>query len=135
MRLRKEPMPARCARGFLFEDDLTSVSLHARLAGLDEAAQARKRGGIRSLEERWRVHCETCPRCSRLDTVAEACVREEYQWKRAQFHGALSSDVARLPTVGLSVAAMRQSGVSSISTRQLLSELEDLRRRLLHGPN
>ncbi len=124
-------MPARCTRGFVFEDDLISVTLHAQLQGLDAIATARKQGSLRSIEERWRVHCETCPRCSRLDTLDEACLREEYQWKRAQFHGALSSDVARLPTTDLSLSAMRQTGVASQPTRLLLNELESLRRKLL----
>ena len=124
-------MPARCTKGFLFEDDLTSVTLHASLIGLDSTAIGHKRGHVRSIEERWRVHCETCPRCSRSDTETEACLREEYQWKRAQFHGALSADAAKLPTSGLSVSAIRRTGVASVPTRQLLGELESLRRLLL----
>ena len=124
-------MPARCAKGFLLEDDLISVTLHARLTGLDPFIQVSKLGSLRSLEERWRVHSETCPRCSRHDTPDEACLRERYQWKRAQFHGALSSDATRLPTSSLSAAALRQTGLTSINTRQLLGERESLRRRLL----
>ncbi len=125
------PMPARCTKGFLFEDDWISMTLHARLSGLDEFASARKLSSMKSLEERWRIHCETCPLCSRHDTPPEASLREEYQWKRAQFHGALTCDVARLPTSGLSVSSVRQTGVASTSTRLLLGELEHLRRRLL----
>ena len=125
-------MPARCIRGFLFEDDLISVTLHARLTSLEPSEKARKLGALRSLEERWRIHYETCPRCSRLDTNDEACLREEYKWKRAQFHGSLSSDASRLPSSSLSTAVLRQAGLSSPPTRQLLGELESLRRQLLN---
>ena len=124
-------MPARCKRGFLFEDDLTSITLQARLTGLDPSDKARKLGFLRSLEDRWRLHCETCLRCSRLDTIDEASLREEYRWKRAQFHGSLSSNVARQPSSSLSSALLRQAGLASPPTRQLLGELESLRRQIL----
>ncbi len=127
-------MPARCTKGFLFEDDLTNVTLRASLCGPDSAALTPKQRRARSMEERWRLHCETCPSCSRSDTEPEACLREEYQWKRAQFQGALSADIAGLPTAGLSLAAIRRAGIASGSTRQLLGELESLRRLLLNKP-
>ncbi len=124
-------MPARCTKGFVFEEDLTSVTLHASLIGQGDTALPRRRSTIRSLTERWRLHCETCPRCSRSDTELEACLREEYQWKRAQLHGALSCDTASRPTARLIGSPIQQARTASLSTRLLLGELEGLRRLLL----
>ena len=125
-------MPARCERGFVFEEDLISSTLATELTGVRPGAE--DTFSTQSLQARWVLHCKTCPRCTRRDTPLEACLREDFQWKRAQLFSSLSVLSAKPADVAPPVPGRqdrRKTGLSTRFTRQLLQEMVHLRRQLL----
>ena len=126
-------MPARCSKGFLFEDDLMSLTLHREILGLETSSVPGTHGSLSAVQERCRVHMATCPCCSRADTPDEDAIREEYQWKRALFHGSLNADVSLTSIEGVGWRAVGKARVSSAPARRLLREMVSLRSFLLRS--